>query len=141
MKKQNKKSKTKVHRIMYRTPYPARVLALVLGGVMFLEGMLFGVTTTADLSEGMQILDMSAAISTTKADLAWLAEPLVVTVNGVNNFYVLASQELIVLLEDNFFNNALSVAYDIDSFYKVAAKEMASALDISGVLSANAYGY
>jgi hypothetical protein len=141
MKKQNKKSKTKVRRIMYKTAYPARVLALVLGGIMFLEGMLFGVTTTTDLSQGMQLLDMSAAISTTQTDLAWLAEPLVLTVNGVNDFYVLASQELIVLLEDNFFNNALSVVYDVDSFYKVAAREMASALDISGVLSANAYNY
>ena len=144
MKKQIKKykiSKTKVRRIMYKTAYPAKALALVLGGIMFLEGMMFGITTGADLSAGIKVLDISSAVSTTQADLAWLAEPLMTTINGVNEFYVLASQQTIVLLQDNFFNNAATLIADVDKFYKVAADEMATALDISGTVSASTYGY
>lgn len=140
MKKQNKKL-NKARKLIYKTAYPARILAIVLGGIMFLEGMLFGVTTSNDLSVGMHVLDISAAVSTTKADLAWLAEPLVTTVESVNTFYVLASEELIVLLEDNFFNNAITLIQDVDRFYQFAGKEMANALDVSSVLSASAYGY
>jgi hypothetical protein len=141
MKKTKTKSKgRKKKSALFSNSYPAHVLAIVLMAVMFVEGMMFGIASAKDLSVGLEVLDVSDAVVTTKSDLAWLAEPLVVTFNGVDRFYAMASEVVMSLLEDNIVDNATIAVEDINKFYKIASNEMTQTLDLSNSVFASTGG-
>jgi hypothetical protein len=142
MKKQKtKRSRSKVRRILYKDSYPAVGLALALIAIVFLEGMMFGVTTGADLAKGVEILDMSESVKRAASDLAMLAEPLVDSYSAVDQFYLMASAEVMNLLEDNIVTQSARLIHDVNEFYRIASSEMAGALDLSGTAVASSYSY
>jgi len=137
--KRKRKSKKSIRHHMRNEHYPARALAIVLLAVMFLEGMVFGVTTADDVMVGIQVLDMSTAMATTKADVVSVFEPMVNVVTGIDQFYHMAAAETYYLLEDNIVNNLVTMVEDINKFYDLASQEFTYALDFSE--SASAYSY
>ncbi len=133
--KKTKKHKSKISKKLYSQQYPARALAVVLMLVIFLDGMMFGAVGAQDLKAGLQLLDVSGSVQTTAGDLAAMAEPLIAEAISVHQFYVMASNELFILLDNNIVPNIGSLFQDVVEFYKIAAKEMTNALDLSEELS------
>lgn len=136
-----KTQKTKRHKI-FRATFPSRMLAVVLFGVVFFEGMLFGVATAENVWQGAQVLDLSASFAQTKTDLAWAAAPMILVVKGVDSFYKQASLETAILLNDNIVEHSAEMILSINKFYKTASRELAFALDMSDLYitpEANAY--
>ncbi len=115
--------------------YSARSLAVLLMLLIFVDGMIFGAISANDINKGLEILDISTAVNTTSSDLAMLAEPLIDQAFNVHTFYVMASTETMVLLDDNIVPNIGLFVEDIRTFYSVATREMSEALDLSYELS------
>src|SRR3989344_3663546 len=69
-------------------------LAIILGGVLLLEGLLFGIATSRDWQEGVKLLDISAAVSETIGDTRAVFEPQIKMVSDFNRFFQLAALEM-----------------------------------------------
>ncbi len=135
----NKTKRKSIHHHLHKEIYPARALLIVLMGLMFIEGMLFGVATGDDVNVGLQVLNLNTSIQQTYSDLTWLAEPLIQTAKAMNEFYNLASLETISLFENNIVDNVATMSSDLNKFYRVASRELASALDFSSAQSVSFY--
>ncbi len=136
MKKTKKhKSKSKVYKKMNTHYTSMHALAIVLMLVIFFDGMVFGAIGGQDLKAGLQILDVSSSVSSNVADISAMARPLINQAMSVHHFYVMASDEVMDLLDNNIVPNIGSLFQDIAQFYNIATGEMSDALDLSEELT------
>lgn len=118
--------------------YHPSYLGLMVAGILLLEGLLFSVATPEDWKYGAQILDLRPAVAEIAADAAEMFSPMVELTYSVNEFYVIAADETLPLLD---LSGALTAVGDIytaiDSFYGQASIAMA---DLLGVPDQSYYG-
>jgi len=113
--------------------YHPSYLALLVAGILLLEGLLFSISTPADWKYGAQILDLRPAISETFNDFAEIMTPVIDLTRAVNQFYVLAADEAIVLLDLSPAVDSLKLIYSsVDQFYEQASIAMSDLLGITG---------
>lgn len=125
--KKGKKAQAEKH-------YPVYLLAIALGAVMFVEGMVFGVASGADVKDAMSILDMTGLVQEVSRDLSVIAEPMVMVVTGIYRFYQLAATELIALFTGTDLSTFTMPYTAVYQFYQASADEMYRVLDLSSVL-------
>jgi hypothetical protein len=139
MKKQTqKKSKKSVKKARH---YPPEYLALILAGVLILEGALFGISTNADWQRGTALLDLTPAISEMSISLAEVFEPVISFTQDVNQFYQLAANEITPLLDlSDVAGSEVAFVYNsVYAFYHEASVQMEIVLGISNVAEASIY--
>ncbi len=134
MKSRKTKTKQKSSAKKARTVnYPAHYLASVLMSVMILETALFGIASGADWTKSsVEILDVSETLSQTVEDVSLVFQPVVDTVAGINEFYVSAADEMIILLDAKEGFQDVALIWDgVNAFYEEASVQMAWVLDFS----------
>jgi hypothetical protein len=115
-------------------------LALVLIGVLLVEGLFASFTTRSDWSQGVAVLDISQAVADSAAGTGILLRPVADAISGTDQFYQLAATEMMVLtdLSDNPLQELEMVATGVAGFYQEASTELALVLDFSRPRSWNA---
>jgi len=140
MKKIKKKNKAVTKKVYKKKvhQYEAHYLAFVLIAFLLIEGFLFTNTGTRDWQKGISVLDVSAPVMQTVADVSTLMQPVSDAVVGVNEFYQVSATAMIELLdmsEDGPISEISFVTNSVNNFYQEASIEMASLLDMSEVSS------
>jgi hypothetical protein len=118
--------------------YEAHYLAIVLIAFLLLEGTLISSTQAVDWQTGTSVLDLSFAVAQTSQDLAVAFSPVTNTIEGVNQFYALATDQMMGLLDlsgTDPLNEVSLVADGVNSFYQQAATQMAQVLDMPSMSS------
>jgi hypothetical protein len=129
------KSKTKMGGKSNREQlYPAYYLAIVLSAMLLLEGLLLGAATPHAWEEGLEVLDISAGVELVMSDMAEVVSPMMDQVAYVAEFYRLAAVEMESLL-DLSDHDVLAFPKSVNEFYRLASIEMAELLDFSDHLS------
>jgi hypothetical protein len=135
--KMKEKTKTKSVRVQggrKEKNYPAYYLALVLAGVLILEGLLLGAATPKAWQHGLEILDVSQGVDLVMTDSYWAVEPMLTQIDSIHEFYELAATEMMVLL-DASESDVLSFPKAVNEFYRLASVEMEKVLDLSENMS------
>jgi len=125
------KQKQKVKVIAKKeTHYPAYYLGLVLAGVLLLEGLMLGATSPEAWQQGLQVLDMSDAVSIVVVDIGLMVSPMMEQVSYVNDFYQAAATEMILLIDfsDHDFMAGPRLVMDA---YDMASVEVANMIDFT----------
>ncbi|MGE5392614.1 MAG: hypothetical protein ACM3NH_02625 [Candidatus Saccharibacteria bacterium] len=117
-----------------RKEYPVYLLAIVLGAVMFLEGIAIGVASGSDVRDALSILDMTGQVQEVAADLSIIAQPMVFVVQGIYSFYQLAATEMTALLSGMDLQTFVLPYSAVVDFYQASATEMYHLLDLSSLL-------
>jgi hypothetical protein len=128
MKAKTKSSKVSMTR--KEKNYPAYYLAVVLAGVLILEGLLLGAATPSAWQHGLEILDVSSGMNLVLSDSYSVVEPLLVQMESINEFYQLAANEMMFLL-DASHADVLAFPKAVNEFYELASIEMEEMLDLS----------
>jgi hypothetical protein len=134
MKEKTKNKKVTVRGNSKEKNYPAYYLALVLAGVLILEGLLLGAATPRAWQHGLEILDISQGVELVANDSYWAIEPMLVQMDSIQEFYDLAATEMMVLL-DASESDVLSFPKAVNEFYRLASIEMEKVLDLSENIS------
>ncbi|HEX9502705.1 MAG TPA: hypothetical protein VF974_00065 [Patescibacteria group bacterium] len=135
-KKVNKKQAVK--KAIKDKKYEPHYLAIILVGLLLLEGYFISSTQLSDWKKGMGILDVSTAVTQTTSDLSFVMQPVVDAVSGVDQFYQLSANAMIGMLDmssDGPTDQVSHVAEGVYQFYQQASVQMADMLDISSVSS------
>ena len=133
-KTKNKSKKPASKRIARQKNYEAHYLALVLIGLLLVEGYLGTTTSLSDWQQGVAVLDMSQAVAQTSSDLAVVFQPVTNTIDGVNQFYAIAANEMAQVLDLSGSDNFADLGFVTDgvyNFYQQASVQMAGLLDVS----------
>lgn len=125
-----KTKSSKVSKTRKEKNYPAYYLAIVLAGVLILEGLLLGAATPKAWQQGLEILDVSSSMDLVLSDSYTLVEPLLVQMDSITKFYELAANEMMVLL-DASDADVLAFPKAVNEFYELASIEMENMLDLS----------
>ena len=129
------KSKTKKISKPKIKKYPAHHLGWVLVALLIVEGVLIS-SKPANWNAGLAVLNMSASVSETSANLTSLFAPMIDAVDGINQFYAVATNEMIPLLDMNGSMDEIAVVWEsVDEFYQQASIQMSELLDISSTTS------
>ncbi len=126
--KQKQKTKVKIKR------YPVHYLAFVLVALLILEGVLFGMTKSADWQQAVAVLDVSSGLAETIQNTAEVFQPSIDMIANINEFYKLAATEMAKLLDFSSAPTGEEVVYIYDGvtdFYQQASTQMAKLLDVS----------
>jgi hypothetical protein len=118
--------------------YESHYLAIVLIAFLLLEGCLISATNTSDWQKGLQVLDVSGAVSQTFSDATLVFQPVTMAADNINQFYVLASDQMAQLLDlsgTDPLNEVSMVASGVNDFYQQSAIQMAQMLDMSSLSS------
>jgi hypothetical protein len=110
--------------------YPAYYLAVVLAGVLILEGLLLGAATPKAWQEGLEILDVSSGVGLVMSDTYTVIEPMLIQMDSINEFYQLAATEMMGLLDSSDYD-VLRFPKTVNRFYELASIEMEQMLDLS----------
>jgi hypothetical protein len=133
--KSKQKTKTKIIRKTKRAKhYPAHYLAIVLVGVLILEGVLFSTTTNTDWQKAVTVLDVSKAVIQTQQNMSVMFQPMVDVVVTINQFYQVSASEMTQLLDLSGSHPGSEVAFiynGVSDFYQQASTQMALLLDQS----------
>lgn len=132
MKAKTKSSKTKSSR--KEKNYPAYYLAVVLAGVLILEGLLLGAATPTAWQDGLEVLDVSSAVDVVMSDSYTVVEPMLTQMDSINEFYQIAATEMISLLDASEYD-AFAFPKAVNRFYELASIEMEKMLDLSDSLA------
>ena len=79
--------------------FSAQYLAVVLAVVLLVEGLAMGSVSAQNWRFGVQVLDVSAGVSQTASDMKVALAPAVLVVRSVNSFYSMAATEMAYLLD------------------------------------------
>jgi hypothetical protein len=134
MKEKTKTKKASPSKSRKEKHYPAVMLALVLAGVLMLEGLLLGAATPSAWQESLQILDISQDISLVVSDTYEAVEPMLAQIDHVTEFYEMAATEMMVLLDASDSDPFVFVR-GVSEFYQLASVEMEQILDFSDQVS------
>ncbi|OGE83645.1 MAG: hypothetical protein A3B10_04285 [Candidatus Doudnabacteria bacterium RIFCSPLOWO2_01_FULL_44_21] len=128
-KKQNKKINRKSKN------YPIHYLALTLGLVLLVEGMVFGSASNSNLTEATSIFDVSMAAKQTSSDVVSTLTPVIDLVDSINLFYQLATDEMMSLLDlSGSVREIPNVYLGMSSFFDQASVQMIALLDASSMV-------
>lgn len=130
MKAKTKTKKTTTKRVRQEKNYPAYYLAVILAGVLILEGLLLGAATPKAWQHGLEVLDVSSGIENVLNDSFSAVEPMLVQIDSINEFYQMAATEMMVLL-DASDSDILAFPKAVNEFYTLASTEMEEVLDLS----------
>lgn len=137
MKKTKQKKARSVSRKSRDKMYPPYLLGLILVAVLLLEAALIMTATSDDWKAGLTVLDISNDVYATASSLESVMEPVVFTVETINEFYNQASIAAAEVLDLSGNSNAMAVIEGGNEVYQVAKAEMASVLDLSHYASFN----
>src|SRR6185436_9836854 len=116
--------------------YESHYLALILVGFLLLEGLLGTMTTIKDWQQGVTVLDISSQVTQTISDANVAIQPVFEAIEGVDQFYSMATTEMTTLLDfsgENNFAELEQVTDGVFAFYDQASIEMAHVLDLSDI--------
>lgn len=126
-----KKVKTK-KTVKRSKKYPSHYLAVALLLSLVVEGIVFGSATPAGWRDAGKLLDMSGEVSQTVTDTAEFFQPIAYTVSAISQFYSLATDQMMILLDlSQSFSEAAIVYEGVGEFYQQASTQMAGLLDAS----------
>lgn len=112
--------------------FHASYLAVIIAGLLILEGLLFTFSSQPAWQEGVSVLDMGPGVSQTVNDLAYTLAPVAETVSLVNQFYSLATDAAMELLDlEGSETELLLVINGVTDFYILASMEMEKLLTVS----------
>lgn len=118
--------------------YHPSYMAILIAGILLLEGLLFSVATPTDWKYGVQILDLRPAVAEAANDMAEMFSPVLELTYSVNRFYVAASDEMVVLMDfSGLMEGVADIYYGAGTFYDQASVAMA---DLLGVSTSTYYG-
>lgn len=104
-------------------------LALAIGGLMLIEGLLLNCSSVAAWQDATTVMDMSPAVTQTVEDLKITLEPVAETISTVNQFYSLSADAAMELLDFSGSENTLLEVYNgVSQFYILASVEMETLL-------------
>ncbi len=109
-------------------------LALAIVGLLVLEGLLFTLSSKAAWQEAVGILDMGPTVAETIDAMEYTFAPMIETVSAVNQFYSLATDAAMELLDlKGSEKELLLVINSVTGFYFQASVEMEHLLGISAL--------
>lgn len=110
--------------------YSHEYLALALCAMLLLQVFAFEYTKPSDWKAGLSLLDMTEEVRMTGENLADIMSPMVLAIEGVNDFYLEASDQITVLFDLSDSDPFLAVK-GINEFYRLASVEMEHVLDLT----------
>ena len=115
--------------------YPVYYLAVIIAILLIVEGIVFGSAGPKDWHSAVQLLDISQGVRETQQDLAATFQPMADLAADVDEFYRLATVEMMSFLDlSESYEDATILFVGIDEFYRRASIEMAKLLDVSGAV-------
>lgn len=109
-------------------------LALAIVALVLLEGLLFSFASAADWKEGVKVLDVHPAVVQGVDDFEITLSPVAETVNMVNQFYSLATDAAIELLDLRGGEKGMVEFYSgVSQFYMMASVEMETLLGLNTI--------
>ncbi len=135
MKKiQKQKSKPKVNSRPKRKQFLAHHLGIILVVFLLLEGLLVTQTQAQDWSAGVSILDMSATVEESAANLSEAFAPQIMLYEQVTEFYSEMADEMEDLLVMNdAFEDVSYIWLGVTDFYQQSADELGTLLGLQQV--------
>ncbi len=135
-KTKNKRRKTVSKKIARAKRIESHYLAIIIIAFVLLEGFLITSTHLTDWQNGFEVLDMSTSMTQTGSDFAAVVQPISDAISGVNEFYEVAANEMMVVLDisnTNPMEEVNLITGGIYEFYQEASVQMASLLDVSDI--------